>query len=124
VKRGTLKIEVRIDARRAVDQVRGFRLATALLDANLRAGGRSHRGRWKSLGWRSERRRQQLRLAAARRCQADDPRIDIQVVTMADGACRVVVRRLGGWSIPPASSPRAGAAAGFEQQPTAGGPDA
>lgn len=137
MKTGTLKIEIKGDFRRLRDQLQSTRLALALFDAA--------RPSWVTVapfgGWHAARFRQlhRRRLAAARRLQRDDPRIDIQVVTMADGVCRVVVRRLGGWSIPPlraltppaaryrtladqrrtlaAASPSgAGAAAGLEQQ--------
>jgi hypothetical protein len=49
-------------------------------------------------GAASFRRQQRLKLVAARVRNALGDDLDIQVVTMSDGVCRVVVRRLGGWA--------------------------
>lgn len=97
----TIQVEFKVDARRFVDQIRAIRLCLALAEAARPSLLFSFSKAGTAAGHRRLHRR---RLEAAQRLQADDPRIDIQVVTMADGVCRVVVRRLGGWSLPLAPS--------------------
>lgn len=46
---------------------------------------------------RPEREREARRLAALRALQKKDPNLDVQLVTDADGVCRIVARRLGVW---------------------------